>query len=475
MLLVSVPTSAYDTFAEPFADVRTKLVGAATMTGFSIPELRVGTLDSLMILDEELAKVDVLAEQSIIKIQRQFNELTADVAGQGGDNKLLVKGTTPIEYLEAFAWDEARYSHSRRLNELVKMIQQSVGKIDDDMKTLGQDFNETKQQLAGLQRKRAANLMVADLRDVLTKDACLQQTGQTPDEIFKETTFLQPAAVIVPVSQEEEFRTTYERLSDGIVSLKDGTKFSPVVPGSLFEIMRDTDGYILYRVFLLKGTMPEGSQAGADGGGGGGDGEAGGDGGGGGGGGGGGEKEGAKDGATAPPAAAAARNYAQESRPKDFFTHFADSCRSHRFLVKKYEPHVVERDSGEEADADNSLDAQIAHIKAERDRQMQYLKRRCTPYFEDVYVAWIHIKAIRVFVESVLRYGVPPQFHSVLVVPKAAVQMRKIRQVLEKSFGGLDTMNASKLAVSEDVQRVLGGTSSAEYLPYVNVAINFLE
>ena len=42
--------------------------------------------------------------------------------------------------------------------------------------------------------------------------------------------------------------------------------------------------------------------------------------------------------------------------------------------------------------------------------------------------AWIHICAIRLFTESILRYGVPPQFLTALVKPnaKAATKLRKL-------------------------------------------------
>ena len=42
------------------------------------------------------------------------------------------------------------------------------------------------------------------------------------------------------------------------------------------------------------------------------------------------------------------------------------------------------------------------------------LTRWCKNHFGDVFVAWMHIKVIRVFVESVLRYGLPVDFTAVL-------------------------------------------------------------
>lgn len=452
MLLVSVPDSCYAN-QEPFHDLRRQFATSAGVLQFNIPELRVGTLDSLMILDEELAKVDVMAEQSINKLQRQYDELNeSEEGGAEADdelNRLLVKGENPKDYLQQFVWDEARYSHNRRLNELVKMIQQGIGKIDDDLKMLGQDYNETKQLLSGLLRKRSANLMVADLKDVLTKEACMKSVGQTPDQIFRETAFTQPVAVVVPAASAEEFKATYWKLCGEGVTLKDGSAFSPAVPGSALEILRDEDGYVLFRVSLLKG-LSKPAAVDEDS-----------------------EPVETKEGAEAE-AEAAEKPAAKPA--KDFLTLFSDACRMNRYAVKQFSLDDDEEEDEEgEDEGEQTLDSAIAKARAERDGQKQYLKRRCTPYFEDVYVAWIHIKAIRVFVESVLRYGVPPQYTAALIVPYHGKHMRKIRQTLASTYSSLDRQEASKLAVSEDVQRILGTTgSSTEYLPYISLGVSFL-
>lgn len=435
MLLVSVPLQTYGNGTQPFGDIQNQLGNSATVTDFEIPALRVGTLDSLMILDEELAKVDIMAEQSLSKIIRQFKELQE--ADEDSGAQLQVKGQSTTESLESFAWDKARFTHTRRLDELMKMIQQSIAKVDEDLKALGQDYAEIKQTLSTLSRKRAANLMVSNLEDVLTDDACMQACGKVPEEIFQNTRFIQSVAVVVPKAAKDTFLSSYSNICSGEASLSDGTTFSPVVPGSAFQIMEDNDGYILYRVRLLKGSRRSNSNN---------------------------EKDEAKTGV----------EEAQESAvdTSDFLSLFTASCRANRYLVK---PYTLNNDSdGDEDDEDENLDAQIARAKADRDRQMQYLKLRCAPYFEEVYFGWIHIKAIRVFVESVLRYGVPPQFHSALIVPSSAKFMRKIRQVLEKSFSNLDTMGASKLALSDDQQRMLSTTASNSYLPYVCVGVDFL-
>ena len=47
--------------------------------------------------------------------------------------------------------------------------------------------------------------------------------------------------------------------------------------------------------------------------------------------------------------------------------------------------------------------------------------------------AWIHICAVRLFCESILRYGVPPKFLAALVKPNAK-QVQKLRKLLAAIF-----------------------------------------
>ncbi len=48
--------------------------------------------------------------------------------------------------------------------------------------------------------------------------------------------------------------------------------------------------------------------------------------------------------------------------------------------------------------------------------------------------AWIHICAVRLFVESILRYGLPPKFLAVLMKPQQKTAP-KLRKLLASLFG----------------------------------------
>ncbi|KAK9454741.1 hypothetical protein V1511DRAFT_511394 [Dipodascopsis uninucleata] len=88
-------------------------------------------------------------------------------------------------------------------------------------------------------------------------------------------------------------------------------------------------------------------------------------------------------------------------------------------------------------------DGAIEDLKKEKDRAAEQERRlwgevvrlaRAT--YSDSFQAWVHLKSIRVFVESVLRYGLPPDFISILVKPPAAIAT-KAKQTLTTKYGYL--------------------------------------
>ena len=75
----------------------------------------------------------------------------------------------------------------------------------------------------------------------------------------------------------------------------------------------------------------------------------------------------------------------------------------------------IVRDFSFKASARGDSERLKAELKVEVDRLWSGLLRWCRAHFGEAFIAWMHIKAIRVFVESVLRYGLPVNFAVVLV------------------------------------------------------------
>jgi len=100
---------------------------------------------------------------------------------------------------------------------------------------------------------------------------------------------------------------------------------------------------------------------------------------------------------------------------------FKNAARENKFIVRKYEPNT-------------NLDPAAKQKQvSERDRQKRNLLRWCKTNFAEVFTAWIHLKCIRGFVESILRFGLPADFQAMLLLPKSK-QEKKLRDTLNEMY-----------------------------------------
>jgi len=132
---------------------------------------------------------------------------------------------------------------------------------------------------------------------------------------------------------------------------------------------------------------------------------------------------------------------------------FKTKAREKRFTVRdfQYDPTKIEK---------SKKDKEV--LKATRETQKNKLVLWCKTNFAEAFIAWIHLKAIRVFVESILRYGLPPHFQTVLAQPQKGSD-RKARVGLTELFKNLGSKH---LEASEDEQ------GSEAFFPYVSLTIN---
>merc|ERR1719265_399858 len=87
------------------------------------------------------------------------------------------------------------------------------------------------------------------------------------------------------------------------------------------------------------------------------------------------------------------------------------------------------------------------------------MKSFCKAAFSDAMVAWVHLKAMRVFVESTLRFGVPPNFSAFYLAPKDNMAA-KTRKVLAMIMADGDQTGAGDQKEGEDEE---------DYFPYVSI------
>jgi V-type H+-transporting ATPase subunit C len=261
------------------------------------------------------------------------------------------------------------------LKELVSLIAGGAAGIEEELKQLTASFGEKQQALQEANRKQGGNLMGADLNTVLNED--MMRKVNAVDSEYLKTLF-----IAIPKQQKESFEKNIENLGSDLVGYggpdwsRDASKLgepiefgsqvdrhkvrgSPVVPGSTQVVHTDEDT-ILYAVTILKEQYEAGYYEGDE---------------------------------------------FQAGTRIDFEAEFQKTCREKRYIVRDFvwDP----KQASKSAMAREQLQVEVDGMKSA-------LMRWCKTHYGDAFVAWMHIKVIRVFVESVLRYGLPVDFTAVL-------------------------------------------------------------
>jgi V-type H+-transporting ATPase subunit C len=375
----------------------------AELHKIDVPVLLVGTLDSLMTLSDELAKYDQAVESVVKKIMRTSHELSPSASSSERSSSaqapLLVGGVDPEKFVLTFGWDFAKFPHRRPLRELVQLITQGAGAVEEEMKNLSTTLAEKQGSLQELKRKKGGSMLAGNLGDILSDD--VMRGVRVVDTEYLKTIF-----VAVPRNATALFESTYESIGSNLVN-QQCYKGSPIVPGSLKHICDDKESS-LYAIMSLKGQYRIG---GVD-----------------------------ED-----------TNAFNPGSMETFEEAITKEAREKRFIVKQFVR--VEGEAGESDRKLEKLEAEVEHFKAS-------FTRWCRTHYGEAFAAWLHIKIIRVFVESVLRYGLPVNITCGVYKVKPGKELL-LANSLEKAFvhlgGGVDMEEEEDKAPGEE-----------DYLPYVS-------
>merc|ERR1712187_1022236 len=122
---------------------------------------------------------------------------------------------------------------------------------------------------------------------------------------------------------------------------------------------------------------------------------------------------------------------------------------------------VTTRDFEYSEEVYNKLIADREKAEEHEKRLKGQIRKLYEAAWSDAFCSWIHVKAMRVFVESVLCFGIGdkgPQFASYILAPKAGAQAAA-RKVLADTMGGQDS------SLVADAGDEAGGE---EFFPYVS-------
>lgn len=361
------------------------------MFKLEVPSLMVGTLDSLMNLSDDLGRTDSLVESIVRKVEKSSHDLAGKKA-----TELTVGGVPPARYVQQFAWDYAKFPNRRPLKELVSLISGGVAAVDEELKQLSNSYGDKTAALQDARRRRGGNLTSVDLNDVL--DEKTMRGLRICDTEYLKTVF-----VAVSKGQAEAFEKDVYKMGADLVGYggpdwmrdphglgkgqsfgtmvdRHGKKGSPVVPGSLERVMEDSDS-VLYTVAVLRSMYEAGYYEG------------------------------------------------EEFVPGtkiDLLVAISKVLKEKRYIVR--DDFVF--DPSQQGRAAMALE----QLQVEVDNTRSGLTRWCKTHYGEAFVAWMHIKVIRVFVESVLRYGLPVDFTAVLYKVTGGKEQMLVG-ALDKTFG----------------------------------------
>uniref|UniRef100_A0A8C6VWE6 V-type proton ATPase subunit C n=1 Tax=Nothobranchius furzeri TaxID=105023 RepID=A0A8C6VWE6_NOTFU len=121
-----------------------------------------------------------------------------------------------------------------------------------------------------------------------------------------------------------------------------------------------------------------------------------------------------------------------------------------KFVVREYSFDVEEKKQLE-----------IVKLSVQKKEQHGILVRWLKVNLTQLFMAWIHLKALRVFVESVLRYGLPVNYQAFLLETDRK-RSKKLKEELNSLFVHLDPTASTK-----DVSYDIPGLCQQDYSSYI--------
>jgi len=149
---------------------------------------------------------------------------------------------------------------------------------------------------------------------------------------------------------------------------------------------------------------------------------------------------------------------------KKVMDEFKLHAREKKFIVRDFTYNEEELAAGKN---------EITKLVTDKKKQFGPLVRWLKVNFSECFCAWIHVKALRVFVESVLRYGLPVNFQAILLHPHKKCA-RRLRDALNQLYAHLDSSATGSTAQhTQDNVDIPGlGFGQSDYFPYVYYKIN---
>lgn len=403
-------------------------------------QLKVGTLDNLVGLSDDLGKFDATLRNCCVQIQKIYSDYGGDEEG------LTVNQSHPGNYLCRFKWN-VKYNTGKALKELIQeMTTESRTNLGNLMriKAACVDCNR---KLAALSKKTEGNLTVRDFAHKLSKEDVFQT------EVF-DTVF-----VVVNKSRVEQFLNTYanpesskegKRLLEALKKADDlAKKKAEEAAAEAGDADDDEKGMDKKRLEKAKRTgrsdRLECARAV--------------------------KRITATCGLVIPMSA---KKVDEDKEYEMYRVICLKQAKKAVSVIYREQRHSI-RDLEEGWDRpDNDLnESNVQKAKVDKDlkRHQKRLFAVSKHFYSTSFEQWAHLKAIRLFVEAVLRYGLPVRYTFAIVKVNRG-SLKTIHTRLSKQFAQLRSSAMDQDEKKSNKNQIDFTGMSDSYRPYVFTEIS---
>merc|ERR1712000_197 len=372
-------------------DVKSKLGKLATVTEFPLPNLRIGTLDTLMALMDDLQKHDNYVCVTTTKLAKVLVDMecdnedeAVDAAKINLDEILLVDQAAIDPFLRKFRWNAKRWDYEKAsLHSITDDIVKRANTADTALRQKMQEWVTINRSISAANSVASGSVLMRDLSGLLKEDQVIN------------TESLTTLLVVVQKSMLKDWESQYEALEiEDLKQIMSGPFGARVVmPKSSVQVAEDSDSVLVSIVVLRR---------------------------------------------------------------------FADQIKA-KLREKKFMPREYSFDKAGET-KEKSLQELTARRAAARLELIKFAKAQ----FTELFTCWTHLKAIRVWVESVVRFSLPAEFDVMLIHPSDKRDVEKIRKELAALFKDLAAEGVLEQGKGDDGLVGMPGFVTEELYPYVS-------
>jgi V-type H+-transporting ATPase subunit C len=398
--------------------------------------LRVGTLDDLMSLSDELDKMDLGVSATVKKLGASLYSVTKDSHSSARpEDILLVNGRSMHHYVRNFQWDESRYSLRHSCQDIAGRITNEVQDVEERLREYLGAYSEVSQRISSELRQQSSGLAMCDLSDIVkprhldalgsahfttllavVPNHAVSQWDKTYAGGFGSTLLYNP--------DNREHPYTMSRASDlpGASSSSSSSSSSSGAPMTAADIA------------AMEAAQHDAAALG---------------------------RNGIRVPAVVP---GSSKQIYQDNENTLFAFTVLSACtndlisraREFRFTVRQYVPPANPEDAGKKL---------LERLEAEQREKRADLLAFCKEWFKETFSAWIHLKSLRMFVQSVLRFGVPPNFVAILMLPRSSGDNPHLRKHLDHFYADLGSNDAAD--DDDESDALILGAGAKKVYPYV--------